>query len=328
MSISALRTRVTTTLVEFAWDEWSQMGVFAPSRARSPWAQDPEALLLFTLEVARDEPRLFDELLDWLARNESIVSARRLRTLCESADDERLVAAALAWTARQRRRPPSISTPRPVTAEPVFRGLTTPIGTPDPAFAQQSLLRPLAEPSGHATAPDVRTPINFAFRLRHVLGVGARAEAARYLLTAETPRASVAAVTRSAGFAKRNVQEALTSLEAAGVAARVDLGGEQRYWLDRSRWATLLQLEVDDLPLHRDWPQLFRALREVVRWLARPELEELTDYMRSSRAHDLLERIAPDLAYAGVVPRRGGRGEDAWDDLVEMIERALAALRA
>jgi hypothetical protein len=50
-------------------------------------AQDPEALLLFTFEVARDDPRLFGEVLDWLALNERLVSVQRLRNLCRDDAD-------------------------------------------------------------------------------------------------------------------------------------------------------------------------------------------------------------------------------------------------
>ena len=64
MSISTLRDRVRSELTSFAWDQWAQMGVFAPSERRDQWAADPEALLLFSFEIGRDDPRLFDEVLD------------------------------------------------------------------------------------------------------------------------------------------------------------------------------------------------------------------------------------------------------------------------
>jgi hypothetical protein len=38
---------------------------------REEHAADPEALLLFTFEVGRNDPRLFDEVLDWLALTSS-----------------------------------------------------------------------------------------------------------------------------------------------------------------------------------------------------------------------------------------------------------------
>lgn len=70
--------------------------------------------------------------------------------------------------------------------------MTTPVHNPDPSFLGQGLLRPVARPSGKSRQPDLTAPINFALRLRHLLGVSARAEAVRFLLTTNAPRASVA----------------------------------------------------------------------------------------------------------------------------------------
>src|SRR4051812_17635051 len=78
MSISATRERLEQELLAFAWTEWSQLGILAPPEPQSGWAQDIEALLLFTFEIARADPRLFDEVLDWLVTNEHFISVRRL----------------------------------------------------------------------------------------------------------------------------------------------------------------------------------------------------------------------------------------------------------
>jgi uncharacterized protein YegP (UPF0339 family) len=329
MPTSALRSRLRAALLDFAWDEWAQMGVLGAPRRHSVWAQDAEALVLFTLEIARDDPRLFDELLDWLLRNESIVSTRRLRTLSEDSTDERLVSAALDWVAQHRRgRAPR---PRPVdtdssSPDALFRGAFTPARDPDPAFIAHGFLRPKAEPSGKSREPDLRAPINFAFRLRHLLGVSARAEAVRFLLTVDAPRASVAAIAASAGYAKRNVQEALSSLDAAGAAVLVTVGADQRYGIDRTRWSHLLDMDAEDLPVHRDWPALFSLLRRVLRWLERPDLDDFSDYLRASQARDLLEELRPKLDQAGIIHPAWRGGEAAWDDLVETVEYALVTL--
>lgn len=329
MPISALRQRISSAALDFAWEEWAQMGVLAAASRRSPWAQDPEALVLLTLELARDDPRLFDELLDWLVRNERIVSGRRLQTLCEGPDDARLVRAALDWVARRRgRRPAPQRAHAHADGEPLtlFRGLSTPVRNADPAFLSHGLLRQQVAPSGKSREPDLARPINLAFRLRRLLGVSARAEVARLLLTTDATPATAASVASSAGYAKRNVQEALTSLHAAGAAALVTIGSEQRYAADRSRWVHLLGIDAEDLPSHRDWPALFSALRTILRGLDRPELAHASDYLRASQARDLLDEARPRLARAGVAcaARRGA--ETAWDDLVDVVDGALQAL--
>jgi len=210
--------------------------------------------------------------------------------------------------------------------EPLFPGVSSPISEPDPSFLAHGFVRPTAEPSGKSLEPDLAAPINLAFRLRHLLGVSARAEAARYLLTADAPRATVAAVASSAGYTKRNVQEALASLHASGAAGLVTIGVDQRFGVDRGRWAHLLEIDPGHLPIHRDWPQLLGGFRKVLRWLERPELPGLSDYLRASQARDLLDDVRPALAHAGIVAsaRRGGEG--AWDGLVDTVDAALLAL--
>lgn len=148
----------------------------------------------------------------------------------------------------------------------------------------------------------------------------------RFLLTVDAPRASVAAVAASAGYAKRNVQEALSSLHAAGAVLLVTVGPDQRYGINRMRWAHLLDVDADDLPVHREWPALLSVLRRVLRWLDRPDLEGLSDYLRASQARDLLEEVRLRLDQAGIIHPAWRGGEAAWDDLVETVEYALLAL--
>jgi uncharacterized protein YegP (UPF0339 family) len=133
----------------------------------------------------------------------------------------------------------------------------------------------------------------------------------------------VADVAASSGYSKRNVQEALTSLQAAGAATLASGGGEQRFAIDRSRWAHLLDLEPQGLPIYRDWPTLLGALRRILRWLRRPELEGLSDYLRASQAADLLDLVRPELTRAGVIMSARLGGERSWSDLEETIESAL-----
>ena len=215
MQISELRRTARNRLLDFAWDEWAQMGVSAAARRVDRSAQDPEALLLFTFEVAREDPRLFGEVLDWLALNERLVSVQRLRNLCRDDADRTLAEAALSWVAHskggsQRRRRPAKSESSP--AVQLFRNVKADPRRADAAFRAHGWLMPPTVRSGKSEVPNLQAPINFAFRLRQLLGVGARAEAARFLLTVHASSVTVQVVTESAAFAKRNVHEALAPL--------------------------------------------------------------------------------------------------------------------
>jgi uncharacterized protein YegP (UPF0339 family) len=326
MRPSVLRERLVAGLRDFAWDEWGQMGVLAAPRRRSPWAQDPEALIVFTLDLAREDPRLFDEVMGWLLVNESLLSVRRLRAMCRDADDTRLLEAAVAWLASNRPRARLAARGEPFDGVPeqLFLELSTPVRDPDPAFLSAGLLRPVLEPSGKAGAPELRAPINLAFRLREFLGVSARAEIMRHLLTTDEP-VGLDALVGSAGFARRNIQEALTGLHAAGVVSLLGGRGAQRYATDADAWSGLLGIGAGELPTHRAWPQLLGGLRKIARWLRDPQVEELSDYMLVSRARDLLEDVRGDFEQVGIrVGRTPGAG--AWEDLESLVDQALKEL--
>jgi hypothetical protein len=329
MRISELKSHVRGELVEFAWDQWAQMGVSGAVRRSDRWAADPEALLLFTLEVARADARLFDEVLDWLVVNERLVSVQRLRNLCRDDADRSLVEASLAWAGQWRPRARLGSKARVASSgtEPLLRGLSSRAKRVDETFQAHGWLKPPTERSGKSQAPAMLAAINFAFRLRQILGVGARAEAVRFLLTDRTPRATVQVITESVAFAKRNVQEALTALHSASVVDAIPVANEQRYSIDRERWAALLGLAPDELPTHVAWPELFHAMRRLLRWLEDEADEDLSDYMVASDARVLAEAITPELRYAGVkIEEPRHTGADYWQDFVALVEAAIGAL--
>jgi hypothetical protein len=327
MPISTLRDEVQTTLVEFAWSQWAQMGVFASPDRRDTWAQDPEALLVFTLHVARREPRVFDEVLDWLRLNGRLLSGRRLASLCPHGDaDRQVVEAALDW-ARANGSPIQIADRRLMTTSEELLFASVRVAKPDEVFRSHGYLKPATEPSFSSREPDLRAPINLAFRLRQHFGLASsRAEIVRFLLTSGVPDANALAIADAAGYAKRNVTETLAALVAAGDVERYMRGNEGRYSLDRARWTDFLGVTADELPTYRDWPRLLLALRELDRWLDDPRLADLSDYMRASEARALTERLEPTLTAAGVLVSRDGAGADYWSTFEQNLDRLLETL--
>lgn len=322
--ISELRDNMRRRLSSFLWDEWGQMGILAASSGQSPWAADPEALLLLSFEVGREEPRLFEEVLDWMLVNERLLSVQRLRNLARDEADRALVEAVLGWLGQKRKRSrlgAKAGAPEVDEPQPFFRNSRLPVNDPDPAFLAQGFLKSRSEPSGKSQGPDMRLPIDFAFRLRLLLGIGVRAEAIRVLLTTQAPRVDVQTLAVSTAYNKRNVQEGVASLNAAGVLTAWELGNEQRFEASRESWARFLGLER--LPQHVDWPQLLAAYRRVLRWLADPANQNLSDYMLASEARNLVEEITPDLRFAGIAIDPGGQSTEPT-----YLERVIERLHA
>lgn len=311
MPLSELKGELQQQLANFLWSQWGQMGVAANSDRRDTWAMDPEALMLLTFEVSRREPRLLDEVLDWMVVNDRLISVQRLRNLAGDGPGRGLVEAVLGWLGQNRRRPrlearsDSTGTEEP---RPFFHDSRLQVTDPDPAFLAQGFLKPRVEPSRKSGTPDLDLPINFAFRLRLLLGVGVRSEIARVLLTTDAPWMNAQALGVSTAYTKRNVQEAATSFTSAGLFVSWEVGHENRFEAPRERWAEFLG--VERLPGSRDWPQLFRAYSRILWWLDDPGNQELSDYMLSSRARTLVEEVERDLLFAGIPVGTGGVAQD------------------
>jgi hypothetical protein len=330
MKAETLTAEIVADLRELAWDQWAQLGVSAGApRRREERAADPEALILFTLEIGRSDPRLFDEVLDWLALNEPLVSVHRLRNLCASPMDRTLVNSALDWTAAARRRALRSASQTDIPLEPLFPSLPTPRENLDPAFSRHGLARSSLQRSKKSRPPRLHDPISFAFRLRRLLGVGVRAEVVRALLTIRAPRLSGKVITASAAFAQRNVREGLTQLHEAGVIDIADVADDRLYSIRQEDWAALLRFPTTPgLPFHYDWIPAYRALTRIARWLQQPGLDALSPYLRASQARTLITEIEADLRYVGVPPGLyASVGADFWDEFVEIVRAATRHAR-
>jgi hypothetical protein len=334
MSISELRDRVRGDLLEFAWSQWVQLGVSGQRSRSDRWAVDPEALVLFTTEVARRDPRLFDEMLDWLSRNGRLLSLQRLRNLnARFLADGTLVEAVVAWAGQAA---PSLRwrTTKPPQGGPTTNGVPlfasdvlSFVPDPDPVFASYGYVLPRVAPSGKSAEPDVRAPINLAFRLRLLFGTGSRAEVMRILLTTAEGSLDAARIADEAAFAKRNVNEVLSALvETAVVKARWSRN-ERVFFVYRDKWATLLELghKATSMPTFVSWVHLLPLVAEVLRWLEGESESGDSEYLMSSRARDLVERISPDLEVAGLTAPsvRSLPGASYLAAFVQMVESLL-----
>jgi len=330
MLTSELRDRVDRSITAFLWRQWVQLGLSGEVTQPDRWAIDPEALLAITLRMGGRDPRLFDEVLDWLCLNGRSMSVQRLKNLTRQDEISRVLAeAVLAWVGahnpalhgwydRRRVQPP---------AHPISPGSVR-VRVPDPILAEFGVLWPEVAPSGNSSSPETMDPAAFAFRLRAFFGVGTRAEIVRCLLTGGGETAQrIADVT---AYAKRNVHETLTALAEAGPLLVERRGYEFVYTLHPAGWGEVLDISYDDpsivLPEFLDWTALTRLLVPLLLWLDGSVV--LSPYLAASGARELVERIKSDLILVGVSIPNGRRamGEAYWPVFVATVDRLLARL--
>lgn len=334
MRISEIRDEVSQGLLGFAWRQWAQLGVSATAEGADPWAVDPEALILFTIGIARRDPRLFDEMLDWMAFNHELLSAQRLRNLADRFPlPPGLVAAVTAWTRQTAPvNPPASSQAVPIQdGEPVFSAdVLAFVSKQDQVFAQHGFIRPPAARTGKSHEPDPALPVNLSFRLRRLFGPGGRSETMRVLLTWPDGPLDAARIADEAGFAKRNISDVLTSLTASGVIKAAWAGNERHFTAYRDRWALLLDLAGPGLPSFVSWVHLLPAALQIIMWLDEKAGTAESDYLIASQARSLMNRLTRDLETAGidVQNRRPAHGTAYLPVFTEISNALLARLGA
>jgi hypothetical protein len=335
MLISELRERTRQGFLEFAWRQWAQVGISANVAGSDNWAIDPEALILFTIAVARRDPRLFDEMLDWVAGNRRLLTMQRLRNLSGRFPvDAHLVGAVIAWAGE----PPPTNWPKNLGGTgqapenvPVFSpDVLGFVGEPDPIFAEYGYIRPHAARSGKSREPDVRIPANFAFQLRHLFGPGGRSEVMRILLTSPDGPLDAARISDESGFAKRNISDTLAGLVASRTVKARWSGNERHFTAYRDKWATLLGVDpaARYMPSFVSWVHLLPAALEIITWLDNEAETKDSEYLISSRARSLMQHITRDLEIAGIdpTPKHPVHGTAYLPAFTEAVESVLAMM--
>lgn len=299
MSLIEFRDRFEEKIHGFLWKQWSALGVAGTAAGEARWILDPEALLLFTLESARSEPRLFDEVLDWLVKNGERIDVQRLRNLADE-DKEYPVALLNAVASMLAEHETSAKwsrlarfVPDPAAKRVPLIQLRSDAAMPklrshDPHFERAGFLRSpfeareMSQPIAMQAGPCAR------FRLRAFFGIGIRAEAVLYLLT--HPESHADDVARAIGYSFPGVQQVLREMGESGLVQARRAGREKRYWVEKERWSEFLDLKfVDTQQLAIRSEAARRLIRsgaeEKARELSLPELE-----VRRRAAEELLKR--------------------------------------
>ena len=286
-------------VLTFLWMQLNDLGVFAASAIPDTWCHDVVALLIFSLDVGRRDPRVFDEVLDWVCLNERWLSMQRLRNLLKPHPEGvvRLVEACVGIASGKAQAPSTGPRFDEQGAEPLFGSFPEPdqpAWEPDEIFLRSGFRRPRFVRSHKSTPPDLLRPSNLALRLRAIFGAGTRAEALRYLVLMGGERCTMAEVAYDAAFSKRKVQDALSDLAAAGVCERVKRGNEFLWATPMAPWLAFLGTTKPELPYWMDWQAIFKGISLIWRFFEESEGQS-NRYLLASDARRVLAEAAPSL---------------------------------
>jgi hypothetical protein len=343
MSQKDFRTLFLDNIFNFLWRQWSALGVLGESRPEDPWVIDPEPMLLFTLGIGRYEPRLFDEVLDWLVVNGKWIDLQRLRGILKGKDEALIkligaVAIFLTEKGDERKWQNIAHFCKPEMwktsdcAESLFLSKDgkrhPPSPEPDFSFLSCGFNRPEIKIRRLTREVPITSQSTVRFLLRALFGVGSRAECLVYLLTNDGGHPSE--VAKAIGLSVRGTQDTLIDLSRSGlILTRVKGKRKIEYWLSHERWWEFLSkgsITEFKKPIWLDWISLFSALSNI--WAALNELskEGTSDYMRSSKLRDSMETVGNEFLKSGLdIPPIPGRNikpqeyEKAFETFINKI---------
>ena len=342
MSQKSFKEFFLENILDFLWRQWSTLGVAGGARTEDVWVIDPEALLVFSLEMARYEPRLFDEILDWLVVNGKWIDIQRLRGIIKTKNEgtQRLTRAVARYTSGEAKTYQrkwlalaQINEADSTAKEEILFKTKDGKSYPKPSevfsvFHNYGFLRENFSLRRMSKSVPVTAGSTIRFLLRSLFGIGSRSECILYLLTHEAGHP--AEVAHAVGISVRGVQDALIELAESGlVLTRIKGKRKIEYWLSQKRWWEFLSaMSFEDMKVTMwlDWISLYSALMSV--WEIIQEVEDTeSDYLRSSKLREAMETISIEFSKSRLdlppIPGSSIRPENYEEEFKGFITKVL-----
>lgn len=276
-SLNDVAANLRDATIDVIWRQWASLGAAAASRSRARAVVDPEALVIASLALISDEPRLADLLHDWVTRNADLLSVQRAKNLARDYDAATgaLIGDGLRWLAS-------------IAVEEAKD------------LRWRSLLKEEHLVSSPWIAPSVRGGKNRAvrarvaeapalvLRLRLAFGVGVKADLLSCLLCVDGELTTVRDISDMTGYTAAAVRRAAEDLAAAQfVESRDALPAEYR--LSRASWLPLLKLGDESLSW-KGWQPVFAFAIAFLEWYRTTAPETRTPYIVGVEGRELLEK--------------------------------------
>jgi hypothetical protein len=249
-----------------AWRQWRALGATTSSAKPAGAIIDPEALVLLSLVLAEEEPRLWD-LLGWWARVGSpLLSVQRIKNLAGAYPEAvRLKLGQFAHLAHSEGGD--------------YRWK---------ALARSQFARTIRLKKALGQQPTLTEPTALLLRLRAGFGVGIKADVLGFLLGFQGTWATAREITEATSYTSQAVRRALEDMAAARFL-EVTRQTPAKYRVDPRGWMELLGIRGAP-PVWRDWQPVFAFTGDLSEWAEGDASLKASPYLISSRARDLFER--------------------------------------
>ncbi|MDH3292595.1 MAG: hypothetical protein OEO20_15755 [Gemmatimonadota bacterium] len=246
-----------------AWIQWQALGAQAAAPRSPSSIVDPEALVLFSLWLADDEPRVHDFLTGFAEVGSRVLSVQRLKRAMRlfPADADARVACFAARIESLGKDPRWRKLAKPA---PLGPGRPGKVGPPSTRMGE---------------------PGSLMLRLRTAFGVDVRSDTLTYLIGRREAWVDVKDIAEALLYAKYSVRLACEAL----ADARLVTSGTHRpvtYCADHARWTALLDLR--DTPSWHPWVTVFAFVLRLQQWLREGGLDTTSGTLAASLAREFM----------------------------------------
>lgn len=334
------RTKCLGATVDLLWRQWCSLGV---SGHAAPVNQslllDPEALLLATTVIGRSEPRLFDEMLDWLSSHGGLISLQRLKNLQDSTHigNERVLSAISAWIVTQKKHPrwkALVSAKKHLGDPEALFGGHSPSkrSALEQSFLTFGLQRSCIQLRGHSRPPNPASAANLMLTLRALIGISSRVEVILFLGSGAP--AYAAEIARATGYAPRTLQALLAEMTlsgrvlsqeaTAGLGKKIQRGANRTYRMASDDWTFLTGRSA--LPQWTPWAAFFSLVRQVLNAIPAPGEPQKHSAVISSKIRDAMRMHGPMLTNYSFFDALALRLDEPGEEIIQKIGAAILNL--
>ena len=306
-SLKEFKESFIDNILAFLWNQWSALGIAGYAESNDVWYIDPEALLIFSLDLARHDARLFDEIIDWININGNLINIQRLKAMIKrkpSFDKRALFAISEIISKRRKflKWKGLVNTPvkYETTNSLFFFKDGKPMGKFGPGeetFEKYGLYRGKLKLRGYSRPVKIHFNTGFLFKLRALFGVNARCEIILYLLTHESAHPSK--IAEETFFSQKNIQDTLVEMLQSGLIFVQSIGKEKHYWLKKEKWFSFFEIDLVKPIQWINWHLLFNGLEQIWIKINEDNFINHNKLLVSSLFRELMHNIKPGIEKAG-----------------------------
>lgn len=270
--MSQIKMELDRFLLDLAWSLWTELGVAGVKRKHQEFLITLEELILLTVALARVDPRLRDESLDWCSQYHHFVSISRLKSIMKDFGG---------------------SLNEPFSSYSVT--LNSISGASWPVLINSSPLK--LTPSHKSCLRPLESPALLNIRARSIFGTGARADLVTFFLTHAKSDFSISDVTEI-GYSKRNLAEILEELTLGKLFNKFLMGNQQRYRLIKNEQ---LRKVLGPIPKYApSWRLVFQVLLQLRACIH--DNESLSESTQVVAIRNLLNALKNELQRLNLTP--------------------------